>query len=56
MLATYLQYVVILFAVLALLLWTASAFVNSAPAKSYMWAWGCVAVAAVAQLFLLLLH
>jgi hypothetical protein len=49
MLATWLQSVVIVFTVAALLLWAASAYVFAAPEKSFWWAWGCIAVAAVAQ-------
>jgi amino acid transporter len=56
MLATYLQYVVIVFTVAALLLWTGAAYVFAVPNKPYAWGWGCIAVAAAAQLVLFLMH
>ena len=55
MLATYLQYVVVVFTVAALLLWAGSAYIFAAPNKPFMWAWGCIAVAVIAQVILLLL-
>jgi hypothetical protein len=54
MFATWLQHVVIVFTVAALLLWAGAAYIFAAPARPYAWGWGCIAVAAIAQLVLLL--
>ena len=52
----FLQSVVAVFVVFALIIWTASAFIAWQPPKTnwYIWAWGSVAVAAAAQAALLM--
>jgi peptidoglycan biosynthesis protein MviN/MurJ (putative lipid II flippase) len=52
----FLQSVVAVFASVALIIWTASAFQFTRPRRTdwYMWGWGCVAVATIAQIILLL--
>jgi hypothetical protein len=53
MISTYLQYATAVFVVLALLIWTASAFFYK-KAPWYLFGWGCIAVAGIAQLLLIL--
>jgi len=52
MIPTFLQSVAWVFYALALLIWTASAFVFKAPAvtKWLRWGAGCIAIALIAQL------
>jgi hypothetical protein len=52
----FLQSVIAVFVAVALIIWTASAFLLTRPMKInlYAWGWGCVAVAAIAQIILLL--
>jgi len=57
MISTFFQLVAWVFYALALLVWTASAFVFTAPplTKWLLWGAGCAAIALIAQLFAFLL-
>jgi hypothetical protein len=53
MISTYLQYATAAFVVLAMLIWTAPSFFYK-NAAWYLFGWGCIAVAGIAQLLLFL--